>query len=190
MYPGLAAIVGFVDGTDRLYNAAALIADGSRAGVYRKHRLPNYGVFDEKRYFHAGEAYPVYALRGMPVGITICEDIWYPGGPPEAVARAGALLIVNINASPYHAGKWQEREQMLRTRAQDYCAAIAYVNLVGGQDELVFDGASVVLDHTGAVRARAAQFEDDLLVCDIDLEAVQVRRTPTTCRPTRFSIPS
>jgi NAD+ synthase (glutamine-hydrolysing) len=179
---GLAAIVGFVDGADRLSNAAALFVDGRRAGVYRKHRLPNYGVFDEKRYFHPGDTCPVYVLNGMPVGITICEDIWYPGGTPEAVARGGALLIININASPYHAGKWREREQMLRTRAQDYCAAIAYVNLIGGQDELVFDGTSVVLDHTGAVRARAAQFEDDLLVCDVDLEGVRNARQQRSVR--------
>ncbi len=179
---GLAAVVGFVDGTDHLYNAAILFVDGRRAGVYHKHRLPNYGVFDEKRYFHPGDACPVFTLNGMPVGITICEDIWYPGGPPEAVARGGALLIININASPYHAAKWREREQMLRTRAQDYCSAIAYVNLVGGQDELVFDGTSVVLDHTGAVRARAAQFEDDLLVCDVDLEAVRRARQQQSLR--------
>ena len=179
---GLTAIVGFVDGADRLYNAAAVFVEGKRAGVYHKHRLPNYGVFDEKRYFHAGDECPVFSLNGSPVGVTICEDIWYPGGPPQAVAAGGALVIVNINASPYHAGKWREREQMLRTRAQDYGAAIAYVNLVGGQDELIFDGTSVVLDHTGTVRARAAQFEEDLLVCDVDIEAARRARQQQSLR--------
>ncbi len=170
---GLSAIVGFVDADEHLYNAAALLVDGRRAGIYRKQRLPNYGVFDEKRYFHPGETCPVFLLNGAPVGITICEDIWFPGGPPQAVTRAGAVLLININASPYHAGKWREREQMLRTRAQDYTAVVAYVNLVGGQDELVFDGTSVVLDHTGLVIARGAQFEEELIVCDIDTDAVR-----------------
>ncbi len=170
---GLSAIVGFVDADDHLYNAAALLVDRKRVGTYRKQRLPNYGVFDEKRYFHPGDACPVFMLNGAPVGITICEDIWFPGGSPQAVTRAGAVLLVNINASPYHAGKWREREQMLRTRAQDYGAVVAYVNLVGGQDELVFDGTSVVLDHTGAVLARGAQFEEELIVCDIDTDAVR-----------------
>ena len=179
---GLVAVVGFVDGAQRLFNAAAVFADGRHAGTYYKHRLPNYGVFDEKRYFHPGGDCPVFALPDAPVGVTICEDIWFPGGPPQAVARGGALVVVNINASPYHAGKWREREQMLRTRAQDYCTAIAYVNLVGGQDELVFDGASVVLDHTGTVRARAAQFEEALLVCDLDLAAVRRARQQQALR--------
>jgi NAD+ synthase (glutamine-hydrolysing) len=179
---GLTAVVGYVDGADRLHNAAAVLVDGTLAGVYHKHRLPNYGVFDEKRYFHPGGACPVFRLNGSPVGVTICEDIWYPGGPPQAVAAGGALVIVNINASPYHAGKWREREQMLRTRAQDYGAAIAYVNLIGGQDELIFDGTSVVLDHTGMVLARAAQFEEDLLVCDIDIEGARRARQQQSLR--------
>jgi NAD+ synthase (glutamine-hydrolysing) len=170
---GLSAIVGFVDADDHLYTAAALLVDGRRVGTYRKQRLPNYGVFDEKRYFHPGEACPVFLLNGAPVGVTICEDIWFPGGPPQAVTRGGAVLLVNINASPYHAGKWRERAQMLRTRAQDYTAVVAYVNLVGGQDELVFDGTSVVLDHTGLVIARGAQFEEELIVCDIDTDATR-----------------
>jgi len=179
---GLTAVIGFVDGTDRLYNAAALFADGRRVGTYHKHRLPNYGVFDEKRYFHPGDDCPVFVLNGVPVGITICEDIWFPGGPPQAAARGGALVLININASPYHAGKWREREQMLRTRAQDYTAAVAYVNLVGGQDELVFDGTSVVLDHGGAVLARGAQFEEALVVCDIAPEAIRRARQPQSLR--------
>jgi NAD+ synthase (glutamine-hydrolysing) len=169
------AIVGFVDRAPgpagvALYNAAAVFADGRRLGVYHKRRLPNYGVFDEKRYFAPGEATPLFALGPLPLGVTICEDIWFPGGPPALVARAGATVLVNINASPYHAGKWRERETMLRARARTYRAAVAYVNLVGGQDELVFDGASVVLDARGRVIARGAAFEEDLVLADLDLE--------------------
>ncbi len=179
---GLAAVVGFVDGTDHLYNAAAVFAEGRRVGTYHKHRLPNYGVFDEMRYFHPGEDCPVFVVNGVPVGVTICEDIWFPGGPPQAAARGGALLLVNINASPYHAGKWREREQMLRTRAQDYGAAVAYVNMVGGQDELVFDGTSVVLDQGGAVLARGAQFEEELIICDLDPDAIRRARQQRSLR--------
>ncbi|MGH2348612.1 MAG: NAD+ synthase [bacterium] len=181
---GISAVVGFVDADDHIYNAAALLVDGRRVGTYRKQRLPNYGVFDEKRYFHPGDACPVFVLNGVPVGVTICEDIWFPGGPPQAVTRAGAVLLVNINASPYHAGRWREREQMLRTRAQDYTAVVAYVNLVGGQDELVFDGTSVILDHTGAVVARGTQFEEELIVCDIDTDAVRRVRQQRFVRAT------
>ncbi|MGQ0569776.1 MAG: NAD+ synthase [Armatimonadota bacterium] len=179
---GLTAIVGFVDAADpgsieSLYNAAAVLVDGRHAGTYHKRRLPNYGVFDEKRYFQPGREGPVFHVGDVPIGVTVCEDIWFPGGPPELVARAGALLIVNINASPYHAGKWRDREEMLRSRATAYTAVVAYVNLVGGQDELVFDGTSVVLDHEGIVRARGAQFEEDLIVCDVDLDAVRGARS-------------
>ncbi len=169
---GLAAVMGFVDADRDLFNAAALLVDGHHVASYHKRRLPNYGVFDEKRYFRPGHECPVFHLGGVPVAITICEDIWFPGGPPEVAARAGALLLININASPYHAGKWREREQMLSRRARAYTAVVAYVNLVGGQDELVFDGASVILDHDGVVRARGAAFEEDLVVCDIDTGAV------------------
>jgi NAD+ synthase (glutamine-hydrolysing) len=174
---GIAAVLGFVD-RDRsssgqtLYNAAAVLADGRRVGVYRKRRLPNYGVFDEKRYFAPGGECPLFALGPLPLGVTICEDIWFPGGPPELVTRAGATVLVNINASPYHAGKWREREAMLGERARAYRAAIAYVNLVGGQDELVFDGASVVLDPHGRVIARGHAFEEDLVFVDLDLESL------------------
>ncbi|MDR7523287.1 MAG: NAD+ synthase [Armatimonadota bacterium] len=178
---GLAAVVGFVDARPSpaglvLFNAAAVLVDGRRAGTYHKRRLPNYGVFDEKRYFQPGTECPVFRLGGLPIGVTVCEDIWFPGGPPELVTRAGALVLVNINASPYHAGKWREREAMLRERARAYAAVVAYVNLVGGQDELVFDGASVVVDHEGTVLARGAQFEEDLLVVDLDPAAVRRAR--------------
>ncbi|MBI4280553.1 MAG: NAD+ synthase [Armatimonadetes bacterium] len=181
---GIAAAVGFVDAADHLYNAAALLSDGRRASVYRKHRLPNYGVFDEKRYFHPGQECPVFVLRGVPVGITVCEDIWYPGGPCMAQAEAGALVLVNLNGSPYHAGKWRLRAEMIQTRARDYAAVVAYVNLVGGQDELLFDGMSFVVGHDGELLARARQFEEDLLLCDIDPEEVRRARRYNPVRGT------
>jgi len=174
---GLTMVVGFVDRDgEAIYNAAALVHDGALAGVYRKHLLPNYGVFDEERYFEPGIVAPVYEVAGVPVGVTVCEDIWFPHGPQRAQARAGARVIVNINGSPYHAGKAREREAMLAERARDAQAIVCYVNLVGGQDELVFDGGSVVLDHEGKLVARAAQFEEELLVCDLDVDAVAEAR--------------
>src|SRR3972149_1818368 len=180
--PAVSVVVGFVDADDHLYNAAALLYDGRIAGIYHKHRLPNYGGFDEKRYFQPGAECPLFALDTAPIAVTVCEDVWAPGGPPQAAARAGALLLININASPYHAGKWRQREEMLRTRARDYAATIAYVNLVGGQDELVFDGMSLVVDHLGTVVARGPQFQEGLVYCDVDLEAVQQARPPPAAR--------
>ena len=135
---GITAVVGFVDRDDHIYNAAALIHDSRLAGVYRKQLLPNYGVFDEERYFQAGTDYPVYTVAGVGVGINICEDIWYPGDPTQAQAQRGAEVILNINGSPYHAGKRRFREQMLAARASDYGLFVCYTNQVGGQDELVF----------------------------------------------------
>ncbi|HXF81675.1 MAG TPA: NAD+ synthase [bacterium] len=174
---GIAAVVGFVDREGpRLYNAAAVLADGTRVGVYHKQRLPNYGVFDEKRYFQPGRRAPVFVIRGVPVGITICEDIWLPGGACQAEAAAGALVVININGSPYHRGKWQEREAILRARARDCAVVIAYNNLVGGQDELVFDGTGMVVDPSGRLVARGAMFEEDLVVFDVHPEAVRRRR--------------
>jgi NAD+ synthase (glutamine-hydrolysing) len=174
---GIAAVVGFVDREGpRLYNAAAVLADGTRAGVYHKQRLPNYGVFDEKRYFQPGRRAPVFIIRGVPVGITICEDIWLPGGACQAEAAAGALVVININGSPYHRGKWQEREAILRARARDCAVVIAYNNLVGGQDELVFDGTGMVVDPSGRLVARGTMFEEDLVVFDVDPEAVRRQR--------------
>ena len=172
-----AAIVGFVDSGDYLHNAAAVLHEGRVAGVYRKMRLPNYGVFDEKRYFQPGAESPVFVIHGVPVGVSICEDIWAPGGPLLAQSLAGALVAVNINGSPYSAGKWRVREEMLKTRARDYAIAIAYNNLVGGQDELLFDGLGVVLDATGRVMARGPAFEEALVPVDLDIEAIRgVRR--------------
>jgi len=174
---GITAVVGFVDlpagrqGADGdIYNSAAVIHDGRLADVYRKQRLPNYGVFDEMRYFRLGEGYPVYTVAGVGVGVNVCEDIWYPGDPTRAQALAGAQVIVNINGSPYHAGKRGARQQMLATRAGDYGVFVCYTNQVGGQDELVFDGGSMVLGPAGELLAQAAMFEEELLVCDLKLE--------------------
>lgn len=166
----ITAVAGFADRVeDLVYNAAAIIHDGSVAHVYHKQRLPNYGVFDEKRYFSEGEDFPVCRIAGVDVGVNICEDIWRPGDPTEAQAEGGARVILNINGSPYHAGKRHEREEMLAERAKAYDVFICYTNLVGGQDELVFDGASMVLDPKGNVVARAAAFEEELLVHDIEV---------------------
>jgi len=169
---GLTAVVGFADVQEDVYNAAAVLHDGALAGVYHKQYLPTYSVFDEDRTFRAGEANPLFVLGDVVVGVSVCEDIWYPEGPPQVQARAGAHLLVNVSASPYHAGKGAARERMLATRAADSVAIVAFCNLVGGQDELVFDGGSVIFDARGEVVARAAQFEEDLLVADVDVGEV------------------
>jgi NAD+ synthase (glutamine-hydrolysing) len=169
---GLAVIVGFVDAKNDIYNAAAIINDGKLVSIYHKIYLPNYGVFDENRYFQAGSECPVYTILGVGIGVNICEDIWYEAGPATAQAYAGAEVIVNISASPYHFGKENDRERMLSTRASDNVAIIVYDNLVGGQDELVFDGNSMVLNEKGQLLARGKQFEEDLVVVDLDVEAV------------------
>ncbi len=169
---GLTIIVGFIDAKSDIYNAAAIAHDGKLAGVYHKIYLPNYGVFDENRYFRAGSECPVYIVAGVGIGINICEDIWYEAGPATVQAYSGAEVIVNISSSPYHFGKGGFRERMLATRASDNVAIFVYNNLVGGQDELVFDGNSLVLDEKGQVIARGKQFEEDLIVADLDIEAV------------------
>ncbi len=170
---GITAVVGYValDGSD-IFNAAAVVHDGRIVDTYRKQHLPNYGVFDELRYFRSDEACPVYTIGGLGVGVNICEDIWYPGDPTRSQALGGAQVIVNINGSPYHAGKRRFREEMLAGRARDYGVAIVYTNQVGGQDELVFDGGSMVLGPTGELLARARMFEEDLLIYDIREETV------------------
>ncbi|MDQ3240504.1 MAG: NAD+ synthase, partial [Actinomycetota bacterium] len=165
---GIVAVVGFPERADDVYNAAAVLADGQLVATYRKMYLPNYGVFDEHRYFQIGTRPAILELNGVPIGLTVCEDVWEPGPPATSEALAGAQLIVNLSASPYHAGKPRAREQMLAQRARDSRVAVAFCNLVGGQDELVFDGHSVVLDDSGAVVARAPGFEEHLLVVDID----------------------
>jgi NAD+ synthase (glutamine-hydrolysing) len=192
---GLTAVVGYVsqsDGVDpkparssvvqagahELYNAAAVIADQKLITTYCKWYLPNYGVFDESRYFHPGRRLPLIRLRGTMVGVNICEDVWLPDGPTGFQAAAGAEVIVNINASPFHLGKSRVREQMLATRARENGVVLTYTNAVGAQDELVFDGSSVILDHQGGVIARGKAFEEDLIVADLNMEAVaRARRT-------------
>jgi NAD+ synthase (glutamine-hydrolysing) len=169
---GLTAVVGFVDKRDDIFNAAAVLHDGALAGVYHKQYLPNYGVFDENRYFQAGTDAPVFALGETPFAVNICEDIWYPTGPTTRQALAGAELVVTINASPYHAGKGHQRERMIATRAADDVVCLAFVNMVGGQDELVFDGGSLVVNERGEPVARGRQFAEDFVVADLDLDAV------------------
>ncbi|HWP44881.1 MAG TPA: NAD+ synthase [Blastocatellia bacterium] len=174
----LVVVVGFVDtdGSD-IYNAAAVIAGGKLIGRYHKSFLPNYGVFDEERYFQSGLEAPVFAFGQPRVGVNICEDIWYPGGPTKLQSLVGdAHLIINISASPYHAGKSLDRERMLCTRAEDNAVALAYCNLYGGQDELVFDGNSLIIDEDGHIIARGRAFEEDLVVADINVERVFAER--------------
>ncbi len=163
-------VLGFVDrDDDHVYNAAAVASDGRLVDVYHKVHLPNYSVFDEVRYFQPGTSCPVYLIGGARVGVNVCEDIWFPDGPVKTQSEAGAQLIVNINGSPYYGGRLREREGMLAARVRDNGVYVAYVNLVGGQDELVFDGASLVLDPSGQVVARGSQFDEDLVVADLDL---------------------
>jgi NAD+ synthase (glutamine-hydrolysing) len=169
---GITSIVGFVDRGDDIFNAAAVLHGGKVAGVYHKSYLPNYGVFDEERYFRAGECPLVFSIAETKIGVNICEDVWYPAGPTKTQALAGAHLVANISASPYHAGKGASRERMLATRAADNVVFMAFCNLVGGQDELVFDGGSVIVDERGNVVVRGKQFEEDLIVADVDLGAV------------------
>ncbi len=169
---GLTTVVGFVDRDHDIYNAAAVISEGKLAGVYHKHFLPNYSVFDENRYFQVGLKAPLFLIHGVHVGINICEDIWYPTGPMTRQAFAGAEVILNINGSPYNAGKSTVREEMISTRAADNGVIVAYLNMVGGQDELVFDGDSMVFDEQGILIARGKQFEEDMLIVDLDTASV------------------
>ncbi len=172
---GLTAVVGFVDRRDDLFNAVAVLHHGQLAGIYHKSLLPNYAVFDEDRYFARGDT-PILFSRPTPaterpitIGVSVCEDIWYPAGPPEAQAAAGAELLLNISASPYQSGKLQHRERMLATRAADNVAIVAFCNLVGGQDELVFDGSSLVLDERGNLLARGKSFAEDFVLVDVNV---------------------
>jgi NAD+ synthase (glutamine-hydrolysing) len=165
-----AAIVGYPAVGRDLFNAAAVCANGRVLGVYHKHLLPNYAVFDEQRYFAPSTVDgPLFVVGGVRVAVSICEDAWSPSGPIITQAAAGAELVVNINASPYYAARLRERETMLATRAADASVPVLYVNLVGGQDELVFDGASMLFDEGGHLVARAKQFREDLLVVDVDV---------------------
>ena len=177
---GIVAVVGFPEQAGDVFNSAAVLADGEVAAVYRKMYLPNYGVFDEQRYFQSGAEAAIFELNGIPVGISICEDIWEPGPPAMSEALAGAQVIVNLSASPYRAGYGRGRERMLVQRAIDYLAAVVFVNTVGGQDELVFDGHSLAIDQDGRVIARCAQFEEQLAVCAIDPRQVVAARLRDT----------
>src|SRR3954452_9750481 len=170
------ALVVFPQLRDAVYNACAVLADGRVQAVYRKTYLPNYGVFDEHRYFKQGSKPYLIEVDGEPIGLTICEDIWQPGPPATSEELAGEKVIANLSSSPYHAGKGREREQMLAQRARDNVAAVVFCNLVGGQDELVFDGHSVAIDQDGEIVARAPQFEEAFTVCTLDLGAVATRR--------------
>ncbi|MCJ7481796.1 MAG: NAD+ synthase [Thermodesulfovibrionales bacterium] len=178
----ITAIVGFVDRKNDIYNAAALMHNKEIIDVYHKMYLPNYGVFDEYRYFQAGVRYPIYRIGDAWIGINICEDIWYPEGPARIQSLAGAEVILNINASPYHIGKGRLREEMLSTRAFDNIVILAYLNTVGGQDELVFDGHSLILDQDGNVIIRGKQFEEDLIIADLNLEGIMMKRLHTARR--------
>jgi NAD+ synthase (glutamine-hydrolysing) len=180
---GIDVIVGHpeTDG-EALYNAASLLRGGRVVATYRKHELPNYSVFDEKRHFRAGDAPCVVEVAGVPVGLTVCEDVWHPGVAAASVA-AGARLLINLNASPFHAGKQIEREATLRARQAEAPVPVAYVNLVGGQDELVFDGGSFVLDASGAVAARAAQFGAELLLARFDTDGDRLLAVPGRVAP-------
>jgi NAD+ synthase (glutamine-hydrolysing) len=174
---GICAVVGFVDQEGEIFNAAAFVHDGVVKAIYHKVFLPNYGVFDEKRYFEPGKRCPIIELDGVRVGLSVCEDCWFPSGPMAWEAHLGAEVLININGSPYHAGKRAPREAMVGERATDYGAFVAWVNTVGGQDELVFDGNSVVFGPHGQVLAHAASFVEELLVCDI--EPASAGRRPT-----------
>lgn len=164
------AVVGFVDDADGCHNAAGVAANGRLAGIYRKRELPNYGVFDERRYFQPGTGDPVlHEVAGVSVGVSICEDAWVADGPMSQMAAAGAEVIFNLNASPYHVGKLDQRLGVLRQRSSETGCAIAYANLVGGQDELVFDGASLMLDANGRMIAQAPPFAEHLLIAEVEV---------------------
>jgi NAD+ synthase (glutamine-hydrolysing) len=177
---GIVAVVGFPERAEDVYNSAAVLADGEVTAVYRKMYLPNYGVFDEQRYFQSGAEAAIVEVNGTPVGISICEDIWEPGPPAMTEALGGAQVIVNLSASPYRAGYGAHRERMLVQRAVDYLAAVVFVNTVGGQDELVFDGHSLAIDQDGTVLTRGPQFEEKLGFATIDPREVVASRLRDT----------
>jgi NAD+ synthase (glutamine-hydrolysing) len=179
----ITAVVGFVDsdGAD-IYNAAAIIQQGRVIGCHRKIYLPNYSVFDEQRYFKAGSDWAVFTVRGVKIGVTICEDIWYPVGPATLQALAGAEVIVNINASPFRFGKHEQRRRMIATRATDELCTVCYLNLVGGQDELLFEGGSFIFDQDGGLVANGRFFEEDFILADLDVDAVFSARLHDTRR--------
>jgi len=177
---GIVALVGTPERVEDVYNALAVMADGEVQALYRKNWLPNYGVFDEQRYFQAGDQGAILDIGGVRVGLTVCEDIWVPGQPESDEATAGATLIVNASASPYFAGKGRQREAMVVQRARDNLCAFAFCNAVGGQDELIFDGHSLVVDHEGVVVARAPQFAEALVLASVDLQSASTARLRET----------
>lgn len=172
---GIAAIVGFIERDNSLFNAAAVISNRRLIDVYHKKHLPNYGVFDEYRYFQSGIRYPVYNFSGVNIGVNICEDIWHEKGPAKVQALSGAEIIININASPYHMGKASFRDNLVSTRALECKSIIVYVNMVGGQDELVFDGGSFVVNSQGDIILRAGQFKEELITVDIKVQNARTR---------------
>jgi NAD+ synthase (glutamine-hydrolysing) len=177
------AVVGFVDrGKGTLYNAAAICGHGEVLGVYRKHLLPNYGVFDERRYFEPGRGHILIDAQDAVIGVCVCEDAWSPTGPVVRQGDAGAQIVININASPFHKNKLAERAELLGDRARRAKTSIVYVNTVGGQDELVFDGSSLVVDPTGEVVARLSQFEETFAVVDVPLGVAGKTKHPSVRR--------
>src|SRR4051794_458404 len=188
---GIVALVGTPERVEDVYNGLAVMADGVVQAIYRKNWLPNYGVFDEQRYFQAGDQGAVFDFGGVRIGLTVCEDIWVPGRPESDEATAGATLIVNASASPYFAGKGRQREAMVIQRARDNLSAFAFCNLVGGQDELIFDGHSLVVDHEGVVLARAPQFAEALVVASVDVQSASTARLRETRLrpPARSALP-
>ena len=169
---GTAIVVGYVHQGERTTNAAAVACDGVLVDTYHKIYLPNYGVFDEERYFTPGSVCPVYEIDGARIGVNVCEDIWYDSGPTSVQRENGAELIVNINASPFHTGKSESRRSMIASRAADNRLFVAYLNTVGGQDELVFDGNSIICGPDGGTVARGPAFRETLIVADLDLDQV------------------
>ncbi|HOK54401.1 MAG TPA: NAD+ synthase [Armatimonadota bacterium] len=192
----ITTICGFVDVNADIYNAAAVIHNGKLAGVHRKVFLPNYGVFDEFRYFQKGCETSIFRLGGPVFGVSICEDMWYPDGPHRAQALAGAQVLININASPFYSLKWKWRDSMLTTRAGDNSAYVVYVNQVGGQDELVFDGHSMIIDPRAKLVSRGTPFEEELVVADLDIGSVwhtrladpRWRQESPACRDPEFPV--
>ncbi|MCL4116553.1 UNVERIFIED_CONTAM: hypothetical protein GTU68_000749 [Idotea baltica] len=188
-----AAVVGYVEpgegltigsGFPTIHNSAAVCANGRVVGNYRKHELPNYQVFDEKRYFTPGTELPLFSIAGVTVGVSICEDLWIDDGPVDGLAAAGAQFILNINASPYYQGRGAIREALVRRRATDGNVPIAYVNLIGGQDELVFDGGSLVLAADGSVVAQACMFDEQVLIADFERSSASITGLPPVIEPT------
>ena len=172
---GISAIVGFIERDNSLFNAAAVISNRRLIDVYHKKHLPNYGVFDEYRYFQSGIRYPVYNFSGVNIGVNICEDIWHEKGPAKVQALSGAEIIININASPYHVGKASFRDNLVSTRALECKSIIVYVNMIGGQDELVFDGGSFVVNSQGDIILRGGQFKEELITVDIKVQNARAR---------------